>query len=203
MVKWISVILISLGLGLLVFIFAPVLNEEAKYQFNQISRVKYALGTEQLDTFVKPLIPPNTDFSIVIPKIAAVAPIIANVDPTDPKRYLPALKKGVAQAAGTGVPGQTGNVFLFAHSTDAFWNVSTYNAVFYLIGKLDNGDEIDVFYRGNLHKYQVYDKKVVDPTDSQYFGTLIAGEKTLTLQTCYPPGTTIKRMVVLAKEVSQ
>ncbi len=200
--KIVSWFLILAGLGLLVFIFWPVAKEEIQYNFNQLAHVKYVVATEQTDTFQKPLTPPNTDFSILIPKIGAVAPIVANVDATNPKIYLPALKQGVAQAAGTALPGEKGNVYLFAHSTDAFWDVSTYNAVFYLIGKLNPGDEIDVYYRGNLIKYTVYDKKVVSPDSSQYFGTLIPGEKTLTLQTCYPPGTTLQRLIVLAKEVN-
>lgn len=200
--KIFTTILIVVGLGALFVVFFPVLKEEAKYNINQAAHVKYAISTEQLNTFEKPLTPPNTVFSIIIPKIAAVAPIVANVDPSDSKKYLAALRRGVAQATGTSLPYDEGNMFLFAHSTDAFYNVNTYNAVFYLIGKLTTGDEIDIYYRGKLYKYQVYDKKVVDPASSQYFGIQIPGEKTLTLQTCYPPGTTLKRLVVLAKQVS-
>lgn len=199
--KWVANILIFIGFVILVYIFFPVLKEEGKYALDQASHVKYVVGEEQLNTFEKPLMPPNTDFSIIIPKIGAVAPIVDNVDATNPDKYLPALKKGVAHAAGTGVPGQIGNVYLFAHSTDAFWNVNTYNAVFYLIGKLQPGDEIDVYYQGSLHKYQTYLRAVVEPDSTQYLGALNPGEKTLTLQTCYPPGTTLKRLIVLAKEV--
>ncbi len=189
-IKNLSSLLIFAGFGLLILIFAPALKEETSYQARQITRR------------APDLTPPNRDFSIVVPKIAAIAPVISNVDASDPKKYLPALKKGVAHAAGTAFPGQIGNVYLFAHSTDAFWNVSTYNAIFFLIGKLQNGDEIDIYYKGKLYKYEVYDKKVVEPSDIKYLGTLIPGEKTITLQTCYPPGTTLKRLVVLAKQIS-
>lgn len=181
-------LLIIVGLAILFLIFAPVFKEETTYQVRQITHQKVDLT------------PLNKDFSIVIPRIDAVAPIVANVDPTDPKKYLPALKRGVAQAAGTALPDQTGNMFLFAHSTDAFYNVGYYNAVFYLIGKLQSGDEVDIFYKGKLFKYVVYDKKVVSPDSSQYFGKIGEG-RTLTLQTCYPPGTTFERLVVLAKQV--
>lgn len=199
--KVIAWFLIFIGLSVLFFIFWPVAKEEIKYNFNQISHVKYVVGTEQISTFEKPLTPPNTTYSIIIPKIGAVSRIIDDVDPSNSFYYLAALKKGVAHAKGTAQPGEVGNVFLFAHSTDAFWDVNTYNAIFYLIGKLEPGDEIDVFYQDSLIKYEVYDKKVVSPDSSQYFGTLIPDEKTLTLQTCYPPGTTFQRLVVLAKQV--
>lgn len=198
--KTVANIIIFLGIVLIIFIFYPVIKAEVNYSFDKALNVQYSTNIQNSDLFKKPLVPPNKDFSIVIPKIAAVAPIVAGVDPTNPKVYLPALKKGVAQAKGTALPGDVGNVYLFAHSTDSFWNVSTYNAIFFLIGKLQSGDEIDIFYNGNLIKYQVYDKKVVSADSSQYFRTLIKGEKTLTLQTCYPPGTTFERLVVLAKQ---
>lgn len=184
-------LLILAGLYTLVFTFWPVAKEEAKYTINNVIK---SGGSEKV------LNPPNTDFSIVIPKIGAAAPIVANVDSQDPKKYLPALYKGVAHAKGTALPGKPGNIYLFAHSTDAFYNVGRYNAVFYLIGKLAKGDRIDIYYEGQKRVYEVYDKKVVGPNDVKYLGN-IGVEKSLTLQTCYPPGTTLKRLIVLAKEV--
>ncbi|HJY98618.1 MAG TPA: sortase [Patescibacteria group bacterium] len=200
--RYLSWVLIVVGLGLLLYIFGPVAKELAKYEFDRAARVKYKLATEQTETFAKPLFPPTTEFSIVIPKIAAVAPIVPDVDPTSKFSYLKALKEGVAHARGSAVPGEFGNVYLFAHSTDAFYNVGSYNAVFFLLGKMEAGDEILVFYRGSLFRYEVYEKKVVAADAVEYLGTLEEGEKTLTLQTCYPPGTTLKRLIVLAKEVS-
>ena len=194
-----STALIAIGLAIILFIFGPVIKEELNYSFNRASGIKYSIDTLETWSFQRPINAPNIDFSIIIPKLNAKAPIIGNIDPSNPDEYLKALKKGVAHAAGTPFPGEVGNVFLFAHSTDAFYNIGRYNAVFFLIGRLEAGDEIDIYYRGRLYKYIVYDKKIVDPTDTQYLGTLEMGEKTLTLQTCYPPGTTIKRLVVLAK----
>lgn len=190
-------ILIVIALIVLGVTFFPVAKEEVKYNLNKTLNVHYSLNPKE-GSGEKKLDPPNTDFSIVIPKIGAVAPIIANVDPSDSKKYLPALRNGVAHALGTKYPGQEGNIYLFAHSTDSFYNVGRYNAVFYLIGKLDSGDEIDLFYKGEKLTYVVYDKKVVDANASEYLGKIEDGS-TLTLQTCYPPGTTLKRLIVLAK----
>lgn len=187
--KWLDLvgsILIAAGLVFVFFTFAPVAKEEVKYQVHKT-----------LPQTKPPLEPPNTDFSIVIPKIEAAAPIIANINPFDSSKYLPALQKGVAHAAGTSFPGQGGNVYLFAHSTDAFYNVGRYNAVFYLIGKLEKGDEVDVYYKGDNYAYEVTEKKVVDAKAIKYIGDF-GGKDILTLQTCYPPGTTLKRLVVIA-----
>jgi len=198
-VKHLPIILIGIGLAIFFFIFGPVIKQEINYSFDQMAGVKHSIDPTAALNFLKPIDVPNRDFSIIITKLNAAAPVVDNVDPNSSEAYLEALKEGVAHAANTPYPGQIGNVYLFAHSTDAFYNVGRYNAVFFLIGHLVPGDEIDIFYRGTLYKYVVYDKKVVDPTSVEYLGTLIDGEKTLTLQTCYPPGTTLKRLVVLAK----
>lgn len=146
------------------------------------------------------LTPPNLDFSIIIPKIGAVAPVISNVDPFEEKDFLQALRRGVAHAKSTSYPGTEGNIYIFAHSTDAFYNVGRYNAVFYLIGKLEAGDEIYLYYKGTKYTYIVFDKMVVDPSALEYLEPIEPGLSTLTLQTCYPPGTTLKRLIVLSRE---
>ena len=194
--KKIANILTFSSLFLLILIFWPIAKGEIKYQVNKIP---FSINkTLELD---KSLIPPNKDFSIVIPKIAATAPIIKNVNPFNKNEFLGSLKKGVAHANGTNLPGEEGNVYLFAHSTDAFYNVSSYNAVFYLIGKLEKGDKIIVYYNDAEYVYCVTDKKTVSAEDIKYL-TTNTKEKILTLQTCYPPGTTFKRLIVIAKQTN-
>jgi len=191
--------LIGLALTVILFIFGPVIKQELSYSFNRMSGVQYSIDNIDVWSFQRPINAPNINFSIIIPKLNAVSAIVENVDPLNQDEYLNALKKGVAHARGSAFPGSVGNVFLFAHSTDTLINVGRYNAIFFLIGHLTEGDEVDIYYKGRLYKYIVYDKKVVEPTDVEYLGTLTEGEKTLTLQTCYPPGTTFKRLVILAK----
>ena len=189
MIKAVANIFILAGIILLVLIFWPVIKVELKYNIDQISHVKYDA-----------LSPPNTDFSIIIPKIDAVAPIVDNVDPENQAEYLKALREGVAHAKGTAYPGGAGNVYLFAHSTDAFYNVGKYNAVFYLLGKLSKGDEVFIYYMGEKFRYLVDRVKVVGPNEIKYLAGNPA-KNTLTLQTCYPPGTTLDRLIVIANEV--
>jgi len=66
------------------------------------------------------------------------------------------------------------------------------------LGKLTDGDEIYIYYNNQKYTYKVVDKKVVDPSAVFYLGKNGRGN-TLTLQTCYPPGTTLKRLVVIAE----
>lgn len=147
---------------------------------------------------VETLKPVSAQFSLVIPKIGANSMIYPNVDAGKPDIYLPILQKGVAHAAGTVFPGVVGNIYLFAHSTDSFWNVGRYNAVFYLLKELDSGDEIDIFYNGVRYIYKVVNKMIVDPSDVKYLTDPLPYEQ-LSLQTCWPPGTTLKRLIVVAR----
>jgi LPXTG-site transpeptidase (sortase) family protein len=145
------------------------------------------------------LIPKDTQFDILIPKIGANAKVFPNVDPSNQDEYLPVLSKGVAHAKGSVFPGMKGNIYLFAHSTDNFWDVGRYNAVFYLIKDLSKGDRIVMFFQGRRFDYIVTDSKVVDSNEVSY---LVNSQKTtseiLILQTCWPPGTAWKRLLVFA-----
>ena len=161
----------------------------------EISRSKGILAKAINFKQTEVLVPIDPNFSIVIPKIAANAKILSNIDPTDETMYLEALQKGVAHAQGTAFPGEGGHIFLFAHSTDYFWNVGIYNAVFYLLGKLEKGDEVNIFYKGQRYVYKVVDKKIIDPNQVEYL-TRKSNKEFLTLQTCWPPGTTLKRLLV-------
>ncbi len=145
------------------------------------------------------LIPKDTNFDILIPKLGINSKVFPNIDPSNPNEFLPILQKGVAHAKGTVFPGMSGNIYLFAHSTDNFWNVGRYNAVFYLLKDLSVGDDIVVFFEGKRHNYVVTDSKIVDSSDVSYITKSNTGKEQLILQTCWPPGTTWKRLLIFAK----
>jgi sortase A len=145
------------------------------------------------------LMPKDTDFSILIPKIGASAKVFPNVDVSNQNVFLPILMQGVAHAAGTVFPGMNGNVYLFAHSTDNFWDVGRYNAVFYLLKDLTKGDEVVVFYQNKRYNYIVTGSKITSPSDVSYLvNSQNQDKQQLILQTCWPPGTTLQRLLVLA-----
>lgn len=146
------------------------------------------------------LIPIDTYFDILIPKIGANAKVFPNVDASDANQFLPILKQGVAHAKGSVFPGMNGNIYLFAHSTDNFWDVGRYNAIFYLLKDLKPGDEIVVFFENKRFNYVVSETKTVNPSDVSYItNAQNQNSETLILQTCWPPGTTWKRWLVFAK----
>lgn len=184
-----GIILISLALLIILATFYPIIKNEINYA---------ATKEEKIDPSKQALTPVDEEFAVVIPKIRANSKIIANVNPFNAKEYQYALTKGVAHAKGTALPGEVGNVFIFSHSSVNFYEATRYNSIFYLLSKLEKGDEVYIFYKGQKFIYKVYDKKIINPEDVFYLKGN-SGKKTLTLMTCWPPGTSFKRLVVLAE----
>ncbi|MDD4027330.1 MAG: sortase [Candidatus Shapirobacteria bacterium] len=151
----------------------------------------------------KEIKPVNTDFSIVIPKIKVNANVVKNVDPFDSRIYQKALTEGVAHAKGSGLPGFPGNTFIFAHSAINWYQASQYNSIFYLTNKLEPGDEIFIYYKGSKYRYSVTEKKIVAANEISYLSdsqnATTQSTSSLTLMTCWPPGTDLNRLIILAK----
>jgi LPXTG-site transpeptidase (sortase) family protein len=197
--------LIGFAVIYLLFTFTPLIKEELAYRAGKrqltadvnfaAAQQKEAVQAEAESLGV------DSYFSIVIPKLGAKSKIIANVDAADRQAYLEALSQGVAHARGTYFPGQNGKIFLFAHSTDSPLNFARYNAVFYLLGKLEKGDQIIIFFADKKYEYEVTEKKVVAAKDTNWLTSPTYGEE-LILQTCDPPGTSWRRLLILAKPVS-
>jgi len=196
------------------FTFYPVISAYTKNALDRLRGTQYeaapAVSTSQSFGSLlggentakeKILVPPDPNFSIIVEKIGASAPIIANVNAADKTTYDQALKRGVAHALGTSFPGQPGVSYLFAHSTDTIFNVPRFNAVFYLLKDMERGDKVVIFFNGRRFDYVVVERKITEPEDVSYF-TLKTEEQILVLQTCYPPGTTWKRLLVIAKPAS-
>jgi LPXTG-site transpeptidase (sortase) family protein len=182
----IGILLISFSVVLFAYIFAPVVGIEINYNLNKSKAT------------INQINPIDKNFGIVIPAIGANAKIIAQVDPYNSSIYQIALTKGVAQASGTALPDQLGNMFLFSHSSVNILEATRYNSVFYLLTKLKNSDEIYIYYKNAMYKYKVSEIKIVDAKDVAYLSP--ASEiKTLTLMTCWPAGTDYKRLIVIAQ----
>lgn len=196
--------------------FGPVLMYEVQFRVSEARGIQYTVSDTVQASTTSPetgspsfgdilagdkeqvLTPKDTTFSIIIPKIGATAKIYPNVDPVSETEFLPILQKGVAHAKGTVFPGMNGNIYLFAHSTDNWWNVGRYNAVFYLLKELSPGDEIDVFFEDRRYNYIVQGSTILDPDDTSFLVNSRGEKQQLIMQTCWPPGTTWKRLYVTA-----
>lgn len=212
----------------LIITFWPILTAEIKYRFDGVLGVKFGISDgykepvteiipegitptpevgfrtlldDQTATTFSTIVPKSTKFGVVVEKIGANSVIIPNVDPSNRNQYEKALKQGIAHAKGSVYPGQKGVSFLFSHSTQNAWDVPRYNAIFYLLRELTIGDRIITYFNDVRYDYVVDDKVVVEGNDTSYYN-LDTQEPLLIMQTCDPPGTTWKRLLVIAKLVN-
>ena len=187
LIQGIGIGLVILSFIILARLFQDPLSHEIQYA---VSKVK----VEEV------LAPPNTDFAIVIDKIGASANIVKSVDPYDSQIYQRSLRDGVAHAKGTKLPGEDGNIFLFAHSSADILTAERYNSVFYLMHHLVDGDVIKVWKDDKEYDYTVSEKLFVSPSDTKYLTAKSTSEQ-LILMTCWPPGTTLKRLIIIAQPI--
>lgn len=208
--------LIVAGIAGLIFTFQPIVSTEVAYRLRQArgvasEQVQEAQAVvaavenegQKAQKFAQEVGAPNTYFSIYIPKIGAVSQITDNVDPVNEKAYLTALKQGVAHAAGSVFPGMGGATYLFAHSSEAGLRGAQYNTIFYLLRELQTQDEVYIFFLDKVYKYRVVAKHTVDGDDTHWLTEAKQGSERLILQTCWPPGTAWKRLVVVAERAPE
>ena len=84
------------------------------------------------------------------------------------------LRRAVGHIAGTGLPGQPGNVGLAGHR-DTFFRP---------LKNIQSGDVITLTTLGGEYRYRVVSTKVVDPESVDVLDS--DGSEILTLVTCYP-----------------
>lgn len=134
--------------------------------------------------------PSSTVYSLSIPKVGVYEALVT-IGGED-------LMKSLIHFTGP-LPGQNGNPVIFGHSTLLwFYNPRDYKSIFSKLPSLTIGDSIITKVDSITYTYKVYDMNIVYPEDlsvlrQQYDNSYI------TLITCVPPGTYLKRLVVRAK----
>ncbi len=199
----IGVVLIIIGVFIPILTFWPVIRAELGYIFHnkQQEGVPIVFEASQQEVASDAIVPANKQFAVVVPKIGANAPVTANINPFESAIYQEALTRGVAHAAGSSFPTDPGNTFLFAHSAGNFYEANRYNAVFYLLNKLKSDDIFYIVYEGTIYKYRVRETKIVDAEAVEYL-TNKTSKRVATLMTCWPPGTTLQRFLVIGELVT-
>jgi sortase A len=138
---------------------------------------------------------------IIIPKINVEIPVVYDEPSIEEASVQKSLERGVLHYATTPNPGQTGNGVIFGHSSNNILNPGKYKFAFVLLSRLEVGDTFMLQKDSKRYVYRVYDKKVVAPTDVSVVGPADR-PSTATLITCDPPGTTLKRLVVIGEQIS-
>ena len=148
-----------------------------------------------------------SDTRIVIPRIFKNIPVIGASNSSLIARDWDALEKDIQQALrngvvhypGTSLPGERGNVVITGHSSFYAWDPGRFKDVFGLLHELKPKDRIYLFHNQKQYAYEVFDIRVVKPTEIDVLGQ--TNDERLTLITCTPLGTNLKRLIVTAKRI--
>jgi len=132
-----------------------------------------------------------THYSLSIPKLK-IEDAVVQVGGKD-------LMESLVHYPGTSLPGQYGNAVVFGHSVlPQFYNPKNYRTIFSTLPTLKEGDEVFINFDGVLYRYEVIGLKEVSPDDVSVLEQHYDSEY-LTLITCAPPGTYLKRLIISLK----
>lgn len=194
--KGFSSFLIAFPVIIILYIVLPLIIGELRYHL--VIRKEPEIVESK---FRYVLSPNDNEMELIIPKIAVRTRIIIDVDPNNESEYKEILKNNAAHALGSGLPGQKGLIYLFGHSTNSIFDLNFFNPVFYSVKNLEGGDQIVLLYQGKVYNYQIKDKKIVEADDLSNLRAKSDEEK-LILQTCWPPGTRWKRLLIIANPIT-
>jgi sortase A len=217
-IKILSIISIFTGCFILFWVLYPIVSFELYYapKFGTLLRpipndvIKEAFSTElfqMLGTaadFTKasawfpsaattPQMASLTTYTLSIPKlnIDNVTVTVGNDD----------LSRSLVHFTGP-LPGNVGNPVIFGHSTIVWlYNPEDYKTIFTKLPELVRGDDILVTVDKITYKYQVTDMHVTSAEDLSVL-TQEYDNAYITLITCVPPGTYMKRLIVKGKLVT-
>lgn len=155
-------------------------------------------------------IDPSTDVAVSqdpvlkIPKINVEAPVVYDLTTIEESVVQSKLKNGVVHYPITGanaLPGEIGNTVILGHSANDVFDDGSYKFIFLHLDRLEVGDTFYLNYQGKRYTYSVTEKKIIDP--SQVSELIITNGKPMaTLVTCTPPGTALKRLVVIGEQIA-
>lgn len=145
------------------------------------------------------IIIPRIDQNIPIARVSSESLIKRDWDALE-KEMQDALQNGVVHYPGTSLPGQTGNIVITGHSSYFPWDPGRFKDVFALLHDVVVGDRIVVYYEQDKYLYEVIETKIVLPKDIEVLKQ--TPQDRLTLITCTPVGTNLKRLIVSAKPIA-
>jgi len=130
-------------------------------------------------------------YTLSIPSLGIDRAMVKN-DHTD-------LKNSLIHYPGTAMPGELGNPVVFGHSVlPQFFNPKNYISIFSTLHTLEPGDLIEITSDNATYTYHVTSLYEVMPDDLSPLAQTFDARR-LTLITCTPPGTYLRRLIVKAQ----
>ncbi len=141
---------------------------------------------------------------MVIPSINVDAPVVYDVTSLEEKYIDSKLKEGVVHypiPGANAMPGQIGNSVILGHSSNDVFDDGKYKFIFVQLERLQTGDMFYLHYNSTRYTYKITEKKIIDPTEVSQL-VIDNGKPMATLVTCTPPGTALKRLLVIGEQIS-
>lgn len=136
---------------------------------------------------------------LFLPSTNINTPIIFDT-PLDNASELKNLQSGVIHLKGTAKPGIVGNVVITGHSSYYSWDPGKYKSIFVNLKAMKLSDKAYIRYNNQLYIYQVKEVYEVQPNQVEVMKQ--AGKTELTLITCTPTGTALRRLVIKLEQIS-
>ncbi len=180
-------------------------------QYNQLlfaNVMAFAIpaSTESSSSYIDP----STDISVSkdpvlkIPKINVDTPVDYTLTTIKESVVQSHLKNGVVHypiAGASALPGEIGNTVILGHSANDVFDDGAYKFIFLHLDRLQPGDTFYLNYEGTRYTYAVTEKKIIDPTQVSEL-IINNGKPMATLITCTPPGTALKRLLVIGEQIA-
>lgn len=130
-------------------------------------------------------------YTLSIPKLGIKNAEVRN-DHTD-------LKKSLIHYPGTAMPGELGNSVIFGHSVlPQFFSPTNYTSIFSTLHTLQPKDELTINDGQVTYTYHIVEMYSVDPDNLSPLAQAY-DRHSLTVITCTPPGTYLKRLIIKAE----
>ncbi len=120
----------------------------------------------------------------------------------DVKDFDADLKKGLVHYPGTVLPGEVGTSYISGHSSGYLWDKSPYKQVFAILGQVKDGTSFSITVTDNsgakvIYHYVVERRGEYAADDQAQF--VNTADSIVALSTCWPVGTTARRLVLFGK----
>ncbi len=140
----------------------------------------------------------NIPGRLEVPQLSINAPIMWS---SSPDSFDKDLQSGVIHYPGTALPGQVGTAYISGHSSNYVWAKGNFNHVFTHLNDLKDNDSFKVTVvlkngKNAILHYVVTSRQQYQPDDIAQFQN--GGKSVMALSTCWPVGSTAKRLVLFA-----
>jgi len=145
---------------------------------------------------------------LLVPSLGLDVPIVVtenkNAEDFTKADFEDELDQWIVKYPTTPAPGEEWNTLLFGHTSYEVWKQNPYGTIFKDLPKLKDSTLIQVLREWHLYEYKVVDLFIVTAKQvpAQYMTYQNVGGSYITLMWCYPLGTDNKRIMVVAKLIT-